>query len=260
MGAARRKPTSGFVARALVGASALLLVLPPGSAFAEPPQALPGSAPDADRKWQPAFDYDGDGCYPTPAIGPDGTVAEGLKPSGPLDGDCHDESDLDNTNSYSRAKCDPSGWCAYLYDLYFEKDQALGGVDDVFGHRHDLEHVVVWVHEDRAKYVSTSAHGDYSTYPAENVHWEGTHPKIVYHKDGASTHAFRLAKPGEEPENHHGTWQYPPLVGWENYPEGIREKLTSADFGKASLGIKDGAFEDNLAKAKPDGIPFDPHG
>ncbi|MGW1681085.1 NPP1 family protein [Saccharopolyspora sp. NPDC002376] len=260
MGAVRRKPTSRFAARALIGASALVFVLPPGAAFAEPPEALPGSAPEADSKWQPAFDYDGDGCYPTPAIGPDGTVAEGLKPSGALNGNCHDESDLDNTNSYSRAKCDPSGWCAYLYDLYFEKDQALDGVDDIFGHRHDIEHVVVWVHNDRAEYVSTSAHGGYSTYPADEVSWEDTHPKIVYHKDGASTHAFRLANADEEPENHHGTWQYPPLVGWENYPEGIRDVLTSADFGKASLGIKDGAFEDNLAKAKPEGIPFDPHG
>ncbi|MER7011690.1 NPP1 family protein [Saccharopolyspora sp. NPDC000359] len=259
MAAARRKSASGFAARALVGASALVLVLP-GAAFAEPPAALPGSAPEADLKWQPAFDYDGDGCYPTPAIGPDGAVAEGLKPSGSLSGDCHDEADLANTNSYSRAKCDPSGWCAYLYDLYFEKDQALDGVDDIFGHRHDIEHVVVWVHQDRAEYVSASAHGDYSTRPAGEVSWEGTHPKIVYHKDGVSTHAFRFANPDEQPENHRGTWQHPPLVGWEDYPAGIRDQLTSADFGSASLAISDGAFADNLAKAKPEGIPFDPHG
>jgi len=36
--------------------------------------------------------------------------------------------------------------------------------------------------------------------------------------------------------------------------------LTSADFGAASLAIKDEAFADNLANAKPDGVPFDPHG
>ncbi|WP_397545624.1 NPP1 family protein [Saccharopolyspora rosea] len=265
MTAAGQRPTARASRRRrallpVVGSAALLLVVPPGTAWADPPQALPASVAEPDGKWQPAFDYDGDGCYPTPAIGPDGTVAEGLEPSGALNGNCHDKSDLDNTNSYARAKCDPSGWCAYLYDLYFEKDQALDGVHDAFGHRHDIEHVVVWVHADKAEYVSTSAHGGYSTRPASEVAWEGSHAKVVYHKDGASTHAFRLAAADEQPENDYGTWQYPDLVSWNNFPDGIRDKLTGTDFGSASLAIKDGSFEDNLAKAKPEDIPFDPHG
>lgn len=244
-----------FAVSAVSGAALLAVALPP-AAWAEPPAALPASFDEADGKWQPAFDYDGDGCYPTPAIGPDGAIAEGLKPSGALNGNCHDQSDLDNTNSYSRAKCNDNGWCAYLYDLYFEKDQALDGVDDAFGHRHDIEHVVVWVHQGEAKYVSTSAHGNYDKHPGSEVAWEGTHPKIVYHKDGASTHCFRLANHDEQPENHYGTWQYPDLVSWDNFPSGIREELTGADFGKASLGIEDGAFEQNLEKARPEEVPF----
>ncbi|MEY8038126.1 NPP1 family protein [Saccharopolyspora cebuensis] len=241
--------------RGLAGA-ALLLVATPGQALAEPPSALPGDAAAADAKWQPAFDYDTDGCYPTPAIGRDGTIAEGLKNSGALNGNCRDQSDLDNTNSYSRSRCDDSGWCAYLYDLYFEKDQAVPGVD-AFGHRHDIEHVVVWVHQDEARYVSVSAHGDYTTYPSSEVRWAGTHPKVVYHKDGAGTHAFRIATGGDEPpENHYETWQYPDLVSWDRFPAGIRDALTGADFGAASLAISDGAFEDNLAAAKPAEVPF----
>lgn len=235
----------------------LLTVLVPGIAFADPPRALPESHAEADGKWQPAFDYDGDGCYPTPAIGPDGTISPGLNNSGALNGSCHDQSDLDNTNSYSRSKCN-NGWCAYLYDLYFEKDQAVPGWD-CCGHRHDLEHVVVWVQNDQAEYVSTSAHGNYSTYPRAQVGWEGTHPKVIYHKDGASTHCFRLASMTEQPENHYGTWQYPDLVSWDNFPAGIRDKLVNADFGSASLGIKDSAFAGNLSRAKPAGIPFDPN-
>ncbi|MGH8880442.1 MAG: NPP1 family protein [Stackebrandtia sp.] len=227
-------------------------------AFADPPAALPASFAEADGKWQPAMDYDTDGCYSTPAIGPDGTVAEGLNNSGALDGNCRDQSDLDNTNAYSRSKCDDSGWCAYLYDYYFEKDQAVAGVD-CCGHRHDLEHIVVWVNNDQAEYVSTSEHGDYATHPASDIAWEGNHPKIVYHKDGASTHCFRPAGGDEEPENHYGSWQYQDLVSWDNFPGGIRDTLVNADYGSASLAIKDGAFEDNLAKAKPDGIDFDPH-
>jgi Necrosis inducing protein (NPP1) len=247
-----------FALRAVVGAVALL-VLVPGVASAVPPTALPANFTPADGRWQPAFDYDGDGCYPTPAIGPDGTLNPGLKNSGALNGGCHDQADLDNTNSYARAKCD-SGWCAHLYDLYFEKDQAVP-IIDCCGHRHDIEHVVVWVNQaaDRADYVSVSAHGDYLTYPRATVAWEGTHAKVVYHKDGLSTHCFRLAGASELPENHYEAWQYPDLVSWDRYPTGIRDILVRADFGSASLAIKDGAFESNLAEAKPAGIPFDPY-
>lgn len=253
---ARRLGRGQKAAGATLAAVAMAVALP-FVAWAEPPGALPASAPAAATRFQPAFDYDGDGCYPTPAIGADGTLNPGLKNSGALNGSCHDESDLDNTNSYVRSKCD-AGWCAYLYDLYFEKDQAVPGVD-CCGHRHDIEHVVVWVSGDQVKFVSTSAHGDFTTHPAGDVTFEGTHPRIVYHKDGALTHCFRLANSDEQPENHKGTWQRPALVGWGNFPAGIRDKLVTADFGKASLGIKNGAFANNLEKAKPDGIPFNPN-
>jgi len=238
--------------------SLLLTAFVPGVAWADPPTALDSSVSEPDGKWQPGFDYDTDGCYPTPAIGRDGRIAEGLNPSGALNGNCRDEPDLRNTNSYARSKCN-NGWCAYLYDLYFEKDQAVPGIDP-FGHRHDIEHVVVWVNNDEAKHVSVSCHGNYSTVARDRVAWDGTHAKIVYHKDGASTHCFRLANSGEQPENHHGTWQRPALVSWNNFPAGIRDKLVGADYGKASLAIKDGAFEHNLNQAKPSGIPFNPNG
>lgn len=244
-----------FVFRAVVTAAVLTIGLPPAIASAEPPAALPSSVAEPDGTWQPAFDYDTDGCYPTPAIGPDGTVAEGLDNSGAPNGNCRDQSDLDNTNSYARAKCNQNGWCAYLYDLYFEKDQVVAGAD-AFGHRHDIEYIVVWVNQDRVQYVSTSAHGGYSKHPSSEVGFEGTHPKVVYHKDGGGTHAFRLAGMDEQPENHYGTWQYPALVSWDHFPSGLRDKLTAADFGSASLAIKDGSFEENLENAKPDGVPF----
>ena len=184
-------------------------------------------------------------------------MAGGLKNSGALNGQCHDRSDLDNTNSYSRSKCN-NGWCAYLYDLYFEKDQAVPGWD-CCGHRHDIEHVIIWVQNDVAQYVSTSAHGKYSTYSRDKVAWEGTHAKIIYHKDGASTHCFRLAGFNEQAENHYGVYQYPALVSWDRFPAGVRDKLVNANFGSASLAIKDGAFNHNLGIAKPAGIPFDPN-
>lgn len=255
----RQKPRSRTSTKLFVVGSALAaLAIAVPTAWADPPAALPASYEEQDGKWQPSFDYDGDGCYPTPAISADGTLNPGLDLGGAENGDCHDESDLDNTNSYARSKCD-NGWCAYMYGLYFEKDQAALG-PGAAGHKHDWEHVVVWVKEDedQAKYVSVSQHGGYEIKAADDLQWDGTHPKIVYHKDGISTHAFRFAKTDEEPENHKGAWQRPALVSWDHYPEGIRDKLTGHDFGSAQFGLADSRFADRLGKAKPDEVPFNP--
>lgn len=237
--------------------TAALTVTSAALAYAAPPPHLPQNADGYEQSFSPAYDYDTDGCYATPAIGPDGTLNPGLKPTGALNGNCRDASDLENTNGYSREKCD-NGWCAILYGSYFEKDQALPGIS-LGGHRHDWEHVVVWVQGGEAKYVATSAHGDFDIYAADQMRWEGTHPKVVYHKDGIGTHCFRPATANDEPpENHEHVWQYPALVGWDGYPAGLREKLSAADFGSANFGLKDGNFVPHLEKALPAGVPFDP--
>ena len=96
---------TGFVA----GISMIFVL--PTFAFAGPPGALPEKAGKMEKSVQPAYDYDTDGCYATPAIGPDGSLNGGLELGGALNGECHDESDLENTNAYSRTKCS-NGWCA----------------------------------------------------------------------------------------------------------------------------------------------------
>ncbi len=242
----------------VVGAALALVLGVPQAAFAAPPPALPSHADAIELAFQPAYDYDTDGCYPTPAVGPTGVLNTGLKPTGALDGNCRDASDLANTNGYSRWTCN-NGWCAVLYALYFEKDQAIPGIS-LGGHRHDWEHVVVWIQDNQAKYVATSAHGDFVVHARDQVRWDGTHPKIVYHKDGVGTHCFRTANTNDEPpENHRGTWQYPALVGWSGYPGTLRDTLTRADFGSAHFGLRDDSFAHHLAEAKPAGIPFDPY-
>ncbi|QNE73435.1 hypothetical protein F0344_01305 [Streptomyces finlayi] len=239
-----------------LGSAVALVIAFPGGAYAAPPSALPAAADGLEQTFQPAYDYDTDGCYPTSAIGPDGTVATGLNPTGALNGQCRDAWDLGNTNGYARSKCN-NGWCAIMYGLYFEKDQALAGTS-LGGHRHDWEHVVVWVQDNEAKYVSTSAHGGFGIHGRDRIRWDGTHPKIVYHKDGLSTHCFRPANANDEPpENHHHSWQFPSLVGWNGYPAGLRDRLSQADFGSAVFGLKDGNFSNHLQKAEPAGIAFD---
>ncbi|MFI6536643.1 NPP1 family protein [Nonomuraea sp. NPDC050547] len=231
----------------------LALSAVPGVAFAAPPAALPPKSGPGEWYYQPAYDYDKDGCYPTPAIGRDGTVASGLEPADAFHADCQADSDLRNTNGYSRYKCN-NGWCAFLYALYFEMDQAALGT-----HKHDWEHVVVWVARQGAIYVSTSAHGKFTTYHRSQVQWIGAHPKIVYHRGGVVTHSFRLARKGEQPENHAGRWQYPSLVGWDSLSPNLRGALNRDQFSPAQLDLRDARFSDALAKAKPPGIPFNPY-
>lgn len=251
-----RRPRRTALA-AVLGAVALVMGVP-AQAHADVLQSLPQNADGLEQTFSPAYDYDGDGCYATAGIGVDGTINPGLKLGGDVNGHCHDYAQLAGANTYSREKCD-NDWCAVMYASYFEKDQATLGPLAI-GHTHDWEHVVVWTNNNQVQYVSVSQHSSYQVAAASAIRFDGTHPKIVYHKDGVSTHDFRFANSGDEPpENATGGWFFPRLVGWNGYPAGYRDKLMSADFGSATIKIKDGDFEYALANSMPAGIPFDPY-
>ncbi|MEV4559208.1 NPP1 family protein [Kitasatospora sp. NPDC049285] len=257
----RRKTSLGRALLGLAGAAALaaaLVVAVPASAQASVLTLLPQNAPGLDQSFSPAYDYDRDGCYATAAIGADGTLNPGLKLGGDVNGHCHDYAQLANANTYSRSKCN-NGWCAVMYASYFEKDQATLGPLAI-GHTHDWEHVVVWIADNQVQYVAVSQHSGYQLAGRSAIRFDGTHPKVVYHKDGASTHCFRFANANDEPaENATGNWFYPRLVGWDGYPAGYRDRLMSADFGAATIKIDDGDFQYALAHTEPAGIPFDPN-
>ncbi|KAL3955876.1 hypothetical protein ACCO45_009895 [Purpureocillium lilacinum] len=135
-----------------------------------------------------------DSCYNAPAISSAGVLNPGRDTCGavtsPSDG-CREPGYLEVNNVYVRTRCN-SGWCAHLYGYYFEVDAK----EKCKGHRHDWEHIVVWTENGVAKYVAASAHGSYEVRPSKDTPWNGDHPKIVYHKDGSSTHAFRFAQGG----------------------------------------------------------------
>ncbi|KAF4985435.1 hypothetical protein FGRMN_11208 [Fusarium graminum] len=224
----------------------------------DPPRALDSNASDEERKWQPALDFDTDGCYNVPAIDADGNVCPGQKAWMQYDfaKNCRDESDLDNNNVYVRSRCN-NGWCAYLYAYYFEKDVGSPGViGPAGGHTHDWEHVVVFTKDNEgAQVVAVSQHSDYVTVASVNARWhEDTHVKVVYNKDGGSTHFFRFANEGDDAiENHKGVWFLGGLVGWNGFPNvGVRDTLVNYNFGSASLAIKDDTFKPNLDKARDD--------
>jgi hypothetical protein len=251
-----------LLVRVMAAAAAAGILVPATAAFADSLDNLPQNAGGYEASFSPAFDYDTDGCYAVAAISPAGAINGGLKTTGAINGSCRDRSDLDKSQTYARSKCN-NGWCAIVYAGYFEKDQAVHG-SGLGGHRHDWEHVISWVDQsaDRVEFVTTTQHSSQRTYPRSQVRFDGSHPKVVYHKDGASTHFFRLANSNDEPpENHYHDWRHPPIVDWNGWPStGLRDKLMTAGFGSASIKIKDGSFEYLLAAAKPAGIPFDPQG
>src|SRR5882757_10398495 len=165
----------------VIGAAALVLAVPT-VASADVLTALPQNADGLEQTFSPAYDFDTDGCYSTAAIGTDGTLNPGLSLGGDVNGHCHDPAQLQNSNTYSREKCN-NGWCAVEYASYFEKDQATLGPAAI-GHTHDWEHVVVWINiaENQVDYVSTSQHSTWKWYPRSQVPFDGSHPKVVYHK------------------------------------------------------------------------------
>ncbi|KZL79704.1 necrosis inducing protein, partial [Colletotrichum incanum] len=203
----------------------------------------------ADSPLSLAMDFDTDSCYNAPAIDSYGNLnfEKSICESPSIIGDCRDRSDLENNNVYSRARCN-DGWCAYMYGYYFEKDQIAG----CLGHMHDWEHVVVFVYENVPKYVSASAHGRYEMRAWKDLLVDGTHAKIVYHKDGSSTHAFRFAKAEDDlvQENHFGRWFYGDLVGWNGFPSiAVRNKMTAKSWGSTKIDFKDERFRDSLENA-----------
>ena len=242
-------------AAAVAGSAAALALALPGSAQAGVLQNLPENATAFQKNFEPVYDYDTDSCYPAAAIDPSGNLNGGLKPTGPITGECR-SGHLGHANTYSRAKCN-NGWCGIIYASYFEKDEASPGI----GHRHDWECMVVWVEQgaDTPSYLSASRHGGFSTHPIADVPMSGRQVMAVYHKDGASTHAFRFAKWGETAENDTGAWHQENLLTWDNLAPSLRTALNGSDWGNANLPLQDSKFDDTLNKAKPGEIPFDPY-
>ncbi|GAA3887519.1 NPP1 family protein [Streptomyces lacrimifluminis] len=210
---------------------------------------LPWNASTFQAKYMPLFDYDSDGCFPAAAVDASGRLNGGLNNSGSITGGCRD-GHLGKANTYSQSVC-KNGWCAYVYGLYFEKDQTLNGAD-AFGHRHDWESVVVFQRQgdERPSFLAASRHGGYSTHPINEVPMNGNRVEIVYHKDGASTHAFRFAKWGESPVAWgNGGWDTPALVTMEQMADAPRNSLWNSQWGNANFPLTNNLYG-NINKAR----------
>lgn len=213
------------------------------------------------ERYHPIFDYDGDGCLPAAAISRWGEANPGLRTSGSITGSCRESNWYDLSNTYhrfARALSGGSEYQAHVFEMYFEKDQIFHGC---CGHRHDVEAVLMYFKDGVPVAVGASAHGDFDWKSWADAPKEDDHPKIVYHKDGIRTHAFRHAKANEQAENNMGRFLLPRLATWFAMKgDGLsnaemRQRLNSFNFGSASFKLRDGRFESLVAESLPSGFP-----
>jgi hypothetical protein len=136
-----------------------------------------------------------------------------------------------------------------MYGYYAEKDTTLFGPES---HRHDWEHIIVWVLNDDLTYVSWSHHGDYTTKYHTAARYDGNHPKFVYHRGGVRTSSMRLAEAKDEKiENHWGIWWRAWLISRESIRDDIAQALLSHDWGSAHPDMRDDRFGAALNGAMP---------
>lgn len=218
---------------------------------------------DRVKQIAPVFDFDGDGCLPAAGISRSGEQNAGLNTSGSLGGDCRTQDFLNYSNTLHRSKCvtkNNDEYCGHFYSLYFEKDQVVAGWD-IFGHRHDWEVSAVWTKNGVITHGGVSAHGNMTNRAIGDIERQGEHIRVVYHKDGPSTHALRFAKDNEAAENPYDEFVTPPITSWYNlYGDNknnaqMRALLNTYNYDRASIPMKDSNFISNLNRYRPSGYP-----
>ncbi|EME81733.1 uncharacterized protein MYCFIDRAFT_78817 [Pseudocercospora fijiensis CIRAD86] len=233
---------------------ALVASLLPSLVKADVLTPLPQKASEGAIKFQPALDFDEDVCYYTAAIDALGEVNNGLHNKNQRHSHCRHPNRLENLNVYVRQRCN-GGWCAYVYDYYAEMDNPPS-LSTVGGHRHEWEHVIVWTkytHTDKigwpldetVEYVSTSAHGDFSTHHARHFSFEftpdgGMHPLIVVHHKGALNASLRPASDDDvnkDPENCTDAWVLGALLSMEALEKNLKQALEDKDWGGPNAAV-----------------------
>lgn len=183
-----------------------------------------------------------DACHPYPAVNANGDTSGGLKETGSSDGGCKG-SGL-GSQVYGRSTWYNNVW-AIMYSWYFPKDCPVSGM----GHRHDWEHVIVWIDNPALENavilaVTPSAHSGYSTFaPPDPATVDGTSAKVEY------TASYVVINHHLESTTNAGEFQ--DLIMWDDMPEAARNALNSVDFGAANVPMKDGNFLAKLESAYP---------
>ncbi|KAF5704908.1 hypothetical protein FMUND_12322 [Fusarium mundagurra] len=212
-------------------------------------QKLDANADEDSLRYQPALRFGKNTCYNTAAIDANGAVNTGLTKGTPSSV-CCDKCRLHNANVYTRKRCN-NGWCAYMYDYYFEVNKFASD------RKPEWQNVVVFVKNDTVQRVVVSPFRLAYRQPEFLLH--DSHPLIVrqgicHRGEGLFRHGNK--KDVKKLEDDHGKWVISDLVGWDRFPTPeLRKKLSSHDFGNATFHLTDAQFAADLKKAAGDNVP-----
>ncbi|RLN48873.1 hypothetical protein BBJ28_00017291 [Nothophytophthora sp. Chile5] len=180
------------------------------------------------------------GCHPYPAVDEDGNTSGGLKPTGSASAGCKGSGY--GSQVYGRITT-YEGVYAIMYSWYMPKDSPISGL----GHRHDWEHVVVWVDDitlasPTIVAVSPSAHSGYNIYyPPDSDTLDGYSAKVDYSSSWlVVNHALDSTSDAGETQD---------LIMWDQLTDAARTALEDTDFGDANVPMKDANFETKLGNA-----------
>jgi hypothetical protein len=170
-----------------------------------------------------------------------GETSGGLKPTGAPSSKCKGSGW--GSQVYGR-----STWCndvwAIMYSWYFPKDSPSTGL----GHRHDWEHVIVWIDNldvagPNILAVTPSAHSGYSAQvPPDAYKVEDTSVKVNYESSWPINHALESTTKGGDCQD---------LIMWDQMTDFARKALNDTSFGKANVPMNDYNFLSKLDKAWP---------
>ncbi|KAE8983960.1 hypothetical protein PR002_g23098 [Phytophthora rubi] len=226
--ATKTSPVPTMNLRGFFTAAAAIIAVSIATAQAETidhDQVVPFAQPEASTisqkaavKFKPQIHIT-NGCHPYPAVNEAGQTGGGLKPTGA-----------------PSSSCKGSGWGS--------QDSPSTGL----GHRHDWEHVVVWIdNPDIASptilAASPSAHSGYFYYvPPSSDSVDGNSVKVNYESHRPINHALDTTSESGE---------FQDLIMWDQLTDVARLALNTTSFGKANVPMNDGNFLTKLGNAWP---------
>ncbi|OWZ08057.1 Necrosis inducing protein NPP1 [Phytophthora megakarya] len=181
------------------------------------------------------------GCHSYPAVDEAGQTSGGLKTKGAPSAGCKGSGW--GSQVYGRSGWYQDVW-AIMFCWYFPKDEPSSGI----GHRHDWEHVIVWIDNpavDSPKIlaVTPSAHSGYHKYaPPNPATIDGNSTKVAYESKWPMDHALDSTTDGGD---------FQDLIMWDQLSENARRALNSVNFGSANTPMNDGNFQPKLGRAWP---------
>ncbi|KAI9986028.1 hypothetical protein PInf_024869 [Phytophthora infestans] len=181
------------------------------------------------------------GCHPYPAVNEAGETSSGLKTKGAPSAGCKGSGW--GSQVYGRSTWVDGVW-AIMYSWYFPKDSPSSGL----GHRHDWEHVIVWIdnpgiESPKILAVTPSAHDGYSKQvPPKSDCVDGTSVKVNYESTWPVNHALESTSKGGD---------FQDLIMWDQLSENARRAMNGVGWGKANTPFNDGNFKSKLKKAWP---------